>query len=237
MQEVLEVVRGAAVGDRPDSRRKRTGKELLARMIHRGSASGRLRRPAQDRPFIAVNLAAIPRDLVESTLFGHERGAFTGAVQQRIGKFELASGGSPSSMKSVTSGLIYRPNCCAPFRRAKSSASAAPSRSSTSFRLIAATNIDLERAVKDGTFREDLFYRLNVIPVKLPPLRDRIEDLPELAEFFLQRYSTRFHKRINGIAESTLRMLGHYWWPGNIREAREPDRTRRRHLRWGLDHR
>ena len=84
--------------------------------------------------------------------------------------------------------------------------------------MIAATNVDLERAVKDGTFRGDLFFRLNVIPVKLPPLRDRLDDLPELAEFFLHRYNTRFHKQIKGIAESTIRMLSHYWWPGNIRE-------------------
>jgi DNA-binding NtrC family response regulator len=84
--------------------------------------------------------------------------------------------------------------------------------------LIAATNVDLERAVKEGTFREDLFYRVNVIPVRLPPLRERMEDLPELAHFFLERYNARFHKEVRGIAESTLRMLSHYWWPGNIRE-------------------
>ena len=221
MQEVLEVVQKVAplsatiliLGE------SGTGKELLARMIHRGStsdapASG----PANDRPFIAVNLAAIPRDLVESTLFGHERGAFTGAIQQRIGKFELASGGSlfldeigdlrldlqAKLLRAIQEGEIERVGGAKPIK--------------TAFRLIAATNVDLERAVKEGTFREDLFYRLNVIPVKLPPLRDRLEDLPELAEFFLRRYNARFHKRINGIAESTLRMLAHYWWPGNIRE-------------------
>ncbi len=192
-----------------------TGKELLARMIHRASTDAG---QVPDRPFIAVNLAAIPRDLVESTLFGHERGAFTGAVQQRIGKFELASGGSlfldeigdlrldlqAKLLRAIQEDEIERVGGTKPIR--------------TSFRLIAATNVDLERAVKDGTFRGDLFFRLNVIPVRLPPLRDRLDDVPELAEFFLRRYNTRFNKGIKGIAQSTLRMLSNYWWPGNIRE-------------------
>lgn len=196
-----------------------TGKELLARMIHRGSTldSGSAGLPSE-RPFIAVNVAAIPRELVESTLFGHERGAFTGAVQQRIGKFELASGGSlfldeigdlkldlqAKLLRAIQEDEIERVGGSKPIK--------------TTFRLIAATNTDLERAVKEGTFRGDLFYRLNVIPIRLPPLRDRLEDLPQLAEFFLGRYNARFRKDIKGIAESTLRMLSHYWWPGNIRE-------------------
>jgi DNA-binding NtrC family response regulator len=194
-----------------------TGKELLARLIHRESTMDASGEPSE-RPFIAVNLAAIPRDLVESTLFGHERGAFTGALQQRIGKFELASGGTlfldeigdlrlelqAKLLRAIQEGEIERVGGSKPIK--------------TTFRLIAATNVDLERAVKDGTFRGDLFYRLNVIPVKLPPLRERLDDLPELAEFFLHRYNGRFHKDIKGIAESTLGMLSHYWWPGNIRE-------------------
>jgi transcriptional regulator with PAS, ATPase and Fis domain len=173
---------------------------------------------AADRPFIAVNMTAIPRELVESTLFGHERGAFTGALQQRIGKFELASGGTlfldeigdlkldlqAKLLRAIQENEIERVGGSKPIR--------------TSFRLIAATNVDLERAVKAGTFREDLFYRLNVIPVRLPPLRERLEDLPELAQYFLEKYNVRFHKEVRGIAESTLRMLSHYWWPGNIRE-------------------
>jgi len=193
-----------------------TGKELLARMIHRASSNDG--GGPSDRPFIAVNLASIPRDLVESTLFGHERGAFTGALQQRIGKFELANGGTlfldevgdlqlelqAKLLRAIQEGEIERVGGSKPTK--------------TSFRLIAATNVDLERAVKHGTFREDLFYRLNVIPVRLPPLRERLDDLPELADFFLRRYNARFHKHITGIAESTLRMLRHYWWPGNIRE-------------------
>jgi DNA-binding NtrC family response regulator len=193
-----------------------TGKELLARMIHRqafSEATGQT-----EPPFIAVNLAAIPRELVESTLFGHERGAFTGALQQRIGKFELASGGTlfldeigdlkldlqAKLLRAIQEGEIERVGGAKPIK--------------TTFRLVAATNVDLERAVKEGTFRGDLYYRLNVIPLKLPPLRDRLEDLPQLAGFFLRRYNQRFHKNIEGIAESTLKMLGHYWWPGNVRE-------------------
>ena len=188
-----------------------TGKELLARLLHRESANA-------EAPFVAVNLAAIPRELVESTLFGHEKGSFTGALQQRIGKFELAHGGTlfldeigdlrtelqAKLLRAIQEGEVERVGGTRPVR--------------TAFRLIAATNVDLERAVKDGTFREDLYYRINVIPVRLPPLRERIEDLPVLVDFFLKRYSARFHKDVRGIAESTLQMLSHYWWPGNIRE-------------------
>jgi DNA-binding NtrC family response regulator len=188
-----------------------TGKELLARLIHRESGNS-------DSPFIAVNLAAIPRELVESTLFGHERGSFTGAMKQQLGKFELASGGTlfldeigdlplelqAKLLRAIQEGEIERVGGAKPIK--------------TDFRLIAATNIDLEKAVKEGRFREDLYYRINVIPIKLPPLRDRMEDLPELARFFLNRYKTRFRKSIQGISDSTLKILSSYWWPGNIRE-------------------
>ena len=188
-----------------------TGKELLARLIHRESG-------AADAPFVAVNLAAIPRELVESTLFGHEKGAFTGAIRQQLGKFELAAGGTlfldevadlryelqAKLLRAIQEGEIERVGGTHPIK--------------TDFRLIAATNTDLDKAVKDGTFREDLFYRLNVIPLKMPALRDRIDDVPELARFFLLRYNVKFKKNIQGIADSTLRILGSYWWPGNIRE-------------------
>src|SRR5687768_2306238 len=188
-----------------------TGKELLARLIHRESAQ-------PNAPFVPVNLAAIPRELVESTLFGHEKGAFTGAIRQQLGKFELASGGTlfldeigdlryelqAKLLRAIQEGEIERVGGTHPIK--------------TDLRLIAATNIDLEKAVKDGRFREDLFYRLNVIPIRMPALRDRIEDLPELAHFFLRRYNIKFRKQIQGIADSTLQILGSYWWPGNIRE-------------------
>ena len=188
-----------------------TGKELLARLIHKESGE-------PEAPFIAVNLAAIPRELTESTLFGHERGAFTGAHRQQLGKFELASNGTlfldeigdlrldlqAKLLRAIQEGEIERVGGSKPIK--------------TEFRLIAATNVDLEKAVKDGRFREDLYYRINVIPIKLPPLRDRSEDVPQLAEFFLRRYNTRFHKNVRGITDSTIAMLKRYWWPGNIRE-------------------
>jgi DNA-binding NtrC family response regulator len=188
-----------------------TGKELLARLIHRQSGQ-------PSAPFVAVNLAAIPKELVESTLFGHEKGAFTGAIRQQLGKFELAGGGTlfldevgdlrydlqAKLLRAIQEGEIERVGGTHPIK--------------TDLRLIAATNVDLEKAVKEGKFREDLFYRLNVIPIRMPPLRDRIEDLPELAQFFLRRYNLKFRKNIQGIADSTLQILSSYWWPGNIRE-------------------
>jgi len=188
-----------------------TGKELLARLIHREAGD-------PDAPFIAVNLAAIPRELAESTLFGHEKGAFTGAHRQQLGKFELASNGTlfldevgdlrldlqAKLLRAIQEGEIERVGGSKPIK--------------TEFRLITATNIDLEKAVKEGRFREDLFYRINVIPIKMPPLRERAEDIPQLVEFFLKRYTSRFRKKINGITDSTVSMLKKYWWPGNIRE-------------------
>ena len=188
-----------------------TGKELLARMIHRESG-----RPTA--PFVAVNLAAIPKELVESALFGHEKGAFTGAIRQQLGKFELAAGGTlfldeigdlkyelqAKLLRAIQEEEIERVGGTHPIK--------------TDLRLIAATNVDLEKAVKDGRFREDLYYRLNVIPIRMPALRDRLEDLPELARFFLRKYSIKFRKNVQGIADSTLDILSSYWWPGNIRE-------------------
>jgi len=188
-----------------------TGKELLARLIHRESG-----RP--DAPFITVNLAAIPRELVESALFGHEKGAFTGAIRQQLGKFELASEGTlfldeigdlrldlqGKLLRAIQEGEIERVGGTKPIR--------------TEFRLVAATNVDLEKAVKEGRFREDLYYRINVIPIKLPPLRERLEDVPELVQFFLRRYNGRFRKQVRGVNDQAMKLLCSYWWPGNIRE-------------------
>jgi DNA-binding NtrC family response regulator len=193
-----------------------TGKELLARMIHRqafSEATGQT-----EPPFIAVNLAAIPRELVESTLFGHERGAFTGALQQRIGKFELASGGTlfldeigdlkldlqAKLLRAIQEGEIERVGGSKPIR--------------TEFRLVVATHVDLERAIREGRFREDLYYRIRVIPIQMPALRERLDDLPALIEFFIARYNTRFHKSVMGLSDEALGVLKSYWWPGNVRE-------------------
>jgi DNA-binding NtrC family response regulator len=188
-----------------------TGKELLARLIHREAGD-------PGAPFIAVNLAAIPRELAESTLFGHERGSFTGAHRQQLGKFELASNGTlfldeigdlrldlqAKLLRAIQEGEIERVGGTKPLK--------------TEFRLIAATNVDLEKAVKEGRFREDLYYRINVIPIKMPPLRERADDIPELADCFLRRYNARFRKQIQGISDPTLALFKKYWWPGNIRE-------------------
>src|SRR2546428_1527976 len=188
-----------------------TGKELLARLIHREAGDA-------EAPFIAVNLAAIPRELAESALFGHERGAFTGAHRQQLGKFELASSGTlfldeigdlrldlqAKLLRAIQEGEIERVGGTKPVK--------------TEIRLIAATNVDLQEARKDGKFREDLYYRINVIPIKMPPLRERAEDIQPLADFFLRRYNTRFRKRIQGVTEPTMGVLKKYWWPGNIRE-------------------
>ncbi len=188
-----------------------TGKELLARLLHR--ESGR-----SEAPFIAVNLSAIPHELVESTLFGHERGAFTGAHKQQLGKFEFAAGGTlfldeigdlrfdlqAKLLRAIQEGEIERVGGSKPLK--------------TDFRLVVATNVDLDKAVKEGRFREDLYYRINVIPIRMPPLRERLEDLPELARLFLDRYKVKFRKPIRGISGSALKILASYWWPGNIRE-------------------
>ena len=188
-----------------------TGKELLARLLHRESGK-------RDAPFIAVNLSAVPHELVESTLFGHERGSFTGAHKQQLGKFELATGGTlfldeigdlrfdlqAKLLRAIQEGEIERIGGSKPIR--------------TDFRLIVATNVDLEKAVKESRFREDLYYRINVIPIRMPPLRDRLEDIPELTRLFLDRYRTKFRKPVRGISASALKILSTYWWPGNIRE-------------------
>ena len=207
-----------------------TGKELLARLIHREAGD-------PDAPFIAVNLAAIPRELVESTLFGHERGAFTGAHRQQLGKFELASGGTlfldeigdlrldlqAKLLRAIQEGEIERVGGTKPIK--------------TEFRLIAATNVDLEKAVKEGRFREDLYYRINVIPIKLPPLRDRIEDLPQLARVLpapLQRAVPQAdpgHHRLDAGDPGEVLVAGQH------PRAREPDRAAGRGQRQGVDHR
>ena len=207
-----------------------TGKELLARLLHRESGRG-------DAPFIAVNMSAIPHELVESTLFGHERGAFTGAHKQQLGKFELATGGTlfldeigdlrfdlqAKLLRAIQEGEIERVGGTKPIR--------------TDFRLIVATNVDLEKAVKEGRFREDLYYRINVIPIRMPPLRDRIEDLPELARLFLNATRSSSASRCADIAGFGAEDPGLVLVAGQHPRAREPDRTAGRRQRQGVDHR
>jgi PAS domain S-box-containing protein len=188
-----------------------TGKELVARAIHKRS-----QRSA--RAFVSVNCAAIPASLIASELFGHEKGAFTGAVQRRQGRFELADGGTifldeVGELPAETQMTLLRVLQEREFERVGGTK---PIR--TDVRVIAATNRDLQTAVADKTFRADLFYRLNVFPLEMPPLRDRQADIPLLVEYFTHRYAARAGKKIHGIGKQTLQLLVAYHWPGNIRE-------------------
>src|SRR5271157_798266 len=188
-----------------------TGKELIAKSIH-------LHSDRADRPFIPVNCGAIPRDLLESELFGHEKGAFTSAVATRIGRFELADGGTIlldeiGEMPQILQVKLLRVLQERSFERVGGTRTI-----NVDVRIIAATNQDLETAVKDGRFREDLFYRLNVIPIEIPPLRKRIDDIPLLCSFFIDKYSKRFGRNPITITEEATRVLSGYSWPGNVRE-------------------
>ena len=188
-----------------------TGKELVARAIHkRSSRSG--------RPFISVNCAAMPASLIASELFGHEKGAFTGASQRRQGRFELADGGTifldeVGELPPETQMALLRVLQEREFERVGGSR---PIRADV--RVIAATNRDLEQAVADKIFRADLFYRLNVFPLEMPPLRERGPDIPLLVEYFIHRYARRMGKRAHGVSKKTMERLQRYHWPGNIRE-------------------
>ena len=188
-----------------------TGKELVARAIHRRSKRC-------GRAFIAVNCAAIPRDLIASELFGHEKGAFTGAVQRRLGRFELADGGTifldeVGELASETQVALLRVLQEREFERVGGG-----DRIRVDVRVIAATNRDLAADVEEGTFRPDLFYRLNVFPLDVPPLRERREDIPILVEFFIGRYGRKAGKGFKRVSRRTLERLKAYPWPGNVRE-------------------
>jgi PAS domain S-box-containing protein len=188
-----------------------TGKELVARAIHRRSDRG-------SRAFVGANCAAIPRDLITSELFGHEKGAFTGATQQRLGKFELANGGTlfldeVGELPAETQIALLRVLQEHEFERVGGTR---PIRADV--RVIAATNRDLQAAISAGSFRSDLFYRLHVFPIEIPPLRDRREDIPLLVEYFIDRYARKAGKHITTVAKRTLQVLQSYPWPGNIRE-------------------
>jgi formate hydrogenlyase transcriptional activator len=188
-----------------------TGKELVARAIHRRSRRS-------SRPFVSVNCAAIPRDLIASELFGHEKGAFTGATQRRIGRFELAEGGTifldeVGELPAETQIALLRVLQEHEFERVGSAGTIR-----TNVRLIAATNRDLEAAIAAGTFRNDLFYRLNVFPIEMPSLRDRREDIPMLVEYFIDRFAREAGKSFQAVNKKSLELLQSYPWPGNIRE-------------------
>jgi transcriptional regulator with GAF, ATPase, and Fis domain len=188
-----------------------TGKELIARAIHKRSQRS-------TRAFVSVNCAAIPQSLITSELFGHEKGAFTGATQRRLGRFELAEGGTLfldeiGELPVETQIALLRVLQEREFERVGGTE---PLRADV--RVIAATNRDLQGAITGGTFRSDLFYRLNVFPIALPPLRERKEDIQPLVSYFVDRYAKRAGRKIRGIRKSALDSLESYSWPGNIRE-------------------
>ena len=188
-----------------------TGKEVVARLIHHVS-------PRAGKPFLAVNCAALSENLLESELFGHEKGAFTGADSQRQGRFELADGGTllldeiseiPAALQAKLLRVLQEQS----FERVGGATT-----QRVDVRVIATSNRNLEEAVKNGTFREDLFYRLNVVPIELPALRERIEDIPELVRHFLRQISTREGQMLREMEPAAMTMLQRYPWPGNVRE-------------------
>jgi len=190
-----------------------TGKELVARAIHRHG-------PRREGPFVAVNPAAIVESLIESELFGHERGAFTGAHQRKLGKFELAQGGTLfldeiGTLRAEVQAKLLRVLQEREIERVGGTRSI-----KIDVRIIAATNTHLKDAVSRGTFREDLYYRLNVVPIVVPPLRERAQDVPLLAEHFLRRDTRDFNKRIEGLSPEAVAALQAYRWPGNVRELK-----------------
>jgi len=188
-----------------------TGKELVARAIHRLSHRSKF-------PFVTVNCGAIPRDLIASELFGHEKGAFTGATQRRSGRFEMAAGGTifldeVGELPVETQVALLRVLQEREFERIGGTGSIR-----TDVRVLAATNRDLESSIAAGTFRSDLYYRLNVFPIEMPPLRERGEDIPLLMEYFLDRYARRARKTFTAVDTKSIELLQSYPWPGNIRE-------------------
>src|SRR5262249_27764357 len=188
-----------------------TGKELVARALYASS----LRR---DKPFVKVNCAALPTELLESELFGFERGAFTGAIHHKPGKFEFANHGTLfldeiGDMSPALQGKLLQVLQDGTFSRLGGTRDVR-----VDVRVIAATNRDLERAVADGRFREDLYFRLNAVSIRVPPLRERREEIPVLTEYLLKKHSVQYHKRCSPLSPETLRLFAEYDWPGNVRE-------------------
>src|SRR5437868_6129102 len=188
-----------------------TGKELIAKAIH-------LHSPRRDRPFVPVNTGSMPPDLLESTLFGHVKGAFTSAIASKKGLFEIADRGTLFLDEIGTMSLDTQSKILRVLQDRKFMHLGGVHEIQVDVRIVAATNVDLRQMVREGKFREDLFYRLNVISIDLPPLRQRKEDIPLLAEFFLRRYSDENQRSMRRLTAETLRQLLNYSWPGNVRE-------------------
>ncbi|QRN95631.1 sigma-54-dependent Fis family transcriptional regulator [Archangium violaceum] len=213
MQRLVGMVRKAAATDATVFVRGEsgTGKELVARMLHQLS-------PRKDGPFIVVHCAALAETLLESELFGHERGAFTGAIKRKLGRFELADGGTlfldeigeiPHSVQTKLLRVLQEKE----IQRVGGEETL-----KVDVRVVSATHRDLQAEVKAGRFREDLYYRLHIVPLLLPPLRERPEDVAALARYFVAKHAPRVNKRVKGLDDSALRALARYAWPGNVRE-------------------
>jgi transcriptional regulator with GAF, ATPase, and Fis domain len=188
-----------------------TGKELIAKAVHNIS-------PRYDHPFVKVNCAAVPLDLLESELFGHERGAFTGAISRKVGRFELADKGTIFLDEVGDIPLSLQPKLLRVLQEQEFERLGSGQTHHVDVRVLAATHQDLEQMVKLGEFRSDLYYRLNVFPVMLPPLRARSEDIPALVSYFVDLYSRQMGKGVEHIHEETMSALCAYAWPGNVRE-------------------
>jgi len=213
MRAVYDVI--ARVADSPSTvlitGESGTGKELVAQALHRGSSR-------RTQPLIKVNCAAIPKDLVESELFGYEKGAFTGAVGSKPGRFELADGGTLFLDEIGEIPVEMQVKLLRALQESEFERVGGIRTLRVDVRLIAATNRNLETLIADGRFREDLFYRLNVVPIALPPLRDRREDIPLLAQHFIEKYDRRLGKKVERVDAGAMEILVNYGWPGNIRE-------------------
>jgi two-component system response regulator AtoC len=213
MQEVLRII--DRVADTPSTvlitGESGTGKELVATALHEGSSR-------RNRPLIRINCAAIPKDLMESELFGYERGAFTGAVTSKPGRFELADGGTLFLDEIGEVPVEMQVKLLRALQESEFERVGGIKTTRVDVRLVAATNRDLAEDIEAGRFRKDLFYRLAVVPIVLPPLRDRTEDIPTLVRHFLQKYNRRLNKQIDGLEPEALAVLQAYAWPGNIRE-------------------
>ncbi|HET6439621.1 MAG TPA: sigma-54 dependent transcriptional regulator [Anaeromyxobacter sp.] len=213
MRAVHEMV--ARVADSPSTvlitGESGTGKELIAKALHRGSSR-------RDKPLIKVNCAAIPKDLVESELFGYERGAFTGAVSSKPGRFELADGGTLFLDEIGEVPVEMQVKLLRALQESEFERVGGIKTLHVDVRLVAATNRDLKQLIAEGRFREDLYYRLAVVPIALPPLRERRQDIPLLVSHFIEKYNARLGKKVEGLEPEALELLTAYSWPGNIRE-------------------
>ena len=213
MKEVMQTVRDIAESDITIllSGESGTGKEVVARQIH-------IQSPRRDHLFVPINCAAIPETLIESELFGHEKGSFTGAFERRLGRFELADKGTLFLDEIGSLPLAMQGKLLRVLQEKKVQRIGGQSEIPVDARIVAATNIPLEELIRKGRFREDLYYRLNVVPIKLPPLRERPGDLPLLLAHFLKNANMKFRKTCKGFTPDALDFMQNYDWPGNVRE-------------------